>query len=208
MQIRSMSFATMCAMLFLTTTAFSQVKATTYDGKEVVLHEDGTWEYVDKTDEAPNTSEFDCEPRDCACWIKEEVDRMTGKVNIGARETLVISDDGVNGFGIYPLKAGKAIILSITAVGAGSCIDKGDKINVLFRDGSRLELASQSDFNCDANATLYFGGSFGNRKQRDQLITKKIETMRVWTSDSYVQQDFTEEQSTAFREIFTCLVNH
>ena len=50
MQIQSMSFATMCATLFLTTTAFSQVKATTYDGKEVVLHEDGTWEYVDKTD--------------------------------------------------------------------------------------------------------------------------------------------------------------
>lgn len=90
------------------------------------------------------------------------------------------------------------LILVIQAVGAGSCIDEGAKINILFDDGSRLELSSNGDFNCKGKATVYFGGSFGKRKELNELKTKKISTMRVWTSDSYVEKDFAQDNKDEF----------
>ena len=39
----------------------------------------------------------------------------------------------------------RSIILIIQAAGAGSCIEEGSKINLLFDDGSRLELNNDAD---------------------------------------------------------------
>ena len=197
-----------CALIAIPGRA--QQTATTADGKTVILHDDGTWEYdasdqKESTDTAGET--LDCTSGDCSCWITEEVDQMTGKTAVGSAETLIISDDGKTGFGINMFKGSNSVIVSITAIGAGSCIDEGDGINVLFRDGERLELSHMSSFNCDANATMYFGGIFGKRKQRSTLANKYIQAMRVWTSDGYVQRDFTEEASVQFRETFACLAN-
>ena len=98
------------------------------------------------------------------------------------------------------------LILSIQAAGAGHCIDKGSKINILFTDGTRLELASDGDFNCDAEATVYFGDIFGKKKELQELKSKKIQTMRVWTNESYVEQDFTPENQEEFFHVVNCLV--
>ncbi len=67
--------------------------------------------------------------------------------------------------------------LIIQAVGAGSCIDEGSKINILFTDGTRLELVSEDDYNCKGKATAYFGDVFGKKTQLAELKTKKIQTM-------------------------------
>ena len=110
------------------------------------------------------------------------------------------------GFGIYMmLSSPNAIILVIQAVGAGSCIDEGAKINILFTDGTRLELLTDSKFNCDRKATVYFGGIFGKKNQLSQLKTKKIQTMRVWTEDGYVERDFSSENQDAFYYTLNCL---
>ena len=72
---------------------------------------------------------------------------MTGKTSTSAKETLIISDDGgKNGFGIFIMKESNSIIFSIQAVGAGSCIDDDNKMNVLFRDGTRLHLVNDGKF--------------------------------------------------------------
>lgn len=144
---------------------------------------------------------------DCSNWITTETDKVSGNTTTAALNTLVVWTDGGNeGFGIFMMKSSQGgLILSIQAAGAGNCIDKGAKINILFTDGSRLELASDGDFNCKAKATVYFGGVFGKKKQLAELKTKKIQTMRVWTSDSYVEKDFTEDNQSEFYNVINCL---
>lgn len=193
--------STLC---LLSVVCFSQIEATTKDGKKVILNNDGTWKYLDKPENKTISSNYECSD-----LISTETDKMTGKTSTGAKESLIISDDGGKyGFGIYMLKTEKSIIFSIKAVGAGSCIDDDNKMNVLFRDGTRLEMSNNGKFNCEAKFTLYFGGIFGNKEQLEMFKTKEIETLRIWTSKSYVEKDFTPDQSKRFMKTVECLANN
>ena len=144
---------------------------------------------------------------DCSNWISTEKDKMDGTLLIGAKETIVISSDGgKTGFGIYIMKGSTgSLIITIQAVGAGRCIDEKNKINILFSDGSKLDFFNDGKFNCKGKATLYFGSVFGRLSQLKELKTKKIETMRVWTSDSFVQKDFTVDNQEEFYNVINCL---
>lgn len=193
---------------FFVLTAFqlsvnAQIKATTEEGKDVILNSDGTWEYIEQANSSSESLSLEC-----ADLTKTDTDKMTGKSTTGAKETLIVSDDGgKTGFGIYVFKSQKSIIYSMQAVGAGSCIDDEDKANILFRDGTRIELINDAKFNCDAKFTLYFGGIFGKKRELELLATKEIETMRIWTSKSYIEKDFTIEQSKKLMAITACLSN-
>lgn len=180
---------------------FTQINATTEKGEKVILKENGTWEYIETIEN--KASDLSVE---CSDLIITEEDKMTGKSSTGAKNTLIISDDGgKNGLGIYALNGSKSTIIIIQAVGAGSCIDDDNKLNILFRDGSRLELFNDAKFNCDAKMTLYFGGIFGKKKQLKELTSKEVETMRVWTSKSYVEKDFSSDQSKQLMQTLKCL---
>jgi hypothetical protein len=194
---------TVAIALFSTVGLFAQTEATTNDGKKVILNDDGTWKYAETKTSESNVS------FECSDLISTETDKMTGKSSTGAKKTLIISDDGgKNGFGIYLLNGSNSTIFSIQAVGAGSCIDDDNKMNVLFRDGTRLELQNDGKFNCDAKFTLYFGGAFGKKKELEMFKTKEVETMRIWTSKSYVEKNFTTEQSKQLMKTVECLLNN
>ncbi len=192
------TFITFCAHSFAQTE-----EATTKSGKKVILNSDKTWKYV--ADEKTQTTNFVIS--DCSKYIETIEDKMTGKKTTAAKGTIIVSSDGgKKGFGIILMQSSSGfLIVSIQAVGAGSCIDQGNKINILFTDGTRLELSSDGKFNCKGNATLYFGDVFGKNKQLEELKTKKIQTMRVWTSESYVEQDFTEDNRNEFFHTINCL---
>jgi hypothetical protein len=145
---------------------------------------------------------------DCSNWIKTEIDKVSGDTFTGAKNTLIVSTDrGETGLGIFMMQGiDGGLILLIQAVGAGSCIDEEEKINILFTDGSRLELANDGEFNCKGEVTLYFGDKFGKKKQLEELKTKKIQTMRVWTSDGYVEEDFTKDNQEEFYYVINCLI--
>lgn len=197
------TFLTLTLLLISTLSLTAQTEATTKDGKKVILNDNGTWEFVKNTTLESNIS------FECSDLISTETDKMTGKSFTGAKKTLIVSDDGgKNGFGIYLMNSSNSMIFSIKAVGAGSCIDDDNKMNVLFRDGTRLELQNDGKFNCDAKFTLYFNGAFGKKKQLEMFKTKEIETMRIWTSKSYVEKDFTKEQSTLLMKTVECLSNN
>jgi hypothetical protein len=178
--------------------------ATTESGKKVILHTDGTWNYVEEKKDSVKV-----ESSDCSNWIKTATDKVSGSTSTSAINTLVVSTDGgKTGFGIFMMEMQSSkggLILVIQAVGAGNCIDEGAKINILFDDGSRLELKNDADFNCKGKATIYFGGSFGKKKELNELKTKKIGTMRVWTRDSYVEKDFTQDNKDDFFNVINCL---
>lgn len=180
--------------------AFTQTEATTKDGRKVILNDNGTWKYAETT-----TTEIIVK-LDCVNLTSTETDKMTGKSTTASKETLIVSEDGgKTGFGIFLINISGSLVFSIQAVGAGSCIDDDDKMNVLFRDGTRLELGNSGKFNCDGKFTLYMGGSFGKRKELEIFRTKEVETMRIWTSKSYVEKDFSTEQSKQLMKTVDCL---
>ena len=97
------------------------------------------------------------------------------------------------------------VVLSIQAAGGGSCIDEDDKMNILFRDGTRIELINNGKFNCEGKFTLYLGGKIGGKKELESFRSKEIETMRIWTSKSYVEKDFNDSESRQFMQTVSCL---
>lgn len=183
---------------------FAQTEVTTNDGKKIILNGNGTWKYkeviLQKTNEISNSID------DCNKYIETKEDKVTGKSTTSSKETLIVSKDGgKEGFGIFAMKIQESIILIIRAFGAGRCIDDDEKMNILFRDGTRLELTNDGKFNCDSKYTLYFGGYSGKKKELESFKTKEIETMRIWTSNSYVEENFTSDQSQELMKSLSCL---
>ncbi len=183
---------------------FANEYATSDSGKKVILYDNGTWkEFL--TELVPDSSSSPCDQ-----WLKTETDKMTGDVIVGIREPIIISDDGMKtGLGISLLRPSneKGLIFTITASGAGNCIDTGSKINILFRDKTRMELTTDSKFNCEGRATVYFGGIFGRKKELVMLAAKPVETIRVWTSKGFVEKDLTQDQSNALFNSIKCLTS-
>jgi hypothetical protein len=193
-------FALMAPLLIF---AQQKEEATTSTGKKVILNPDGTWIAIDASKE-----NFDSVTTNCSKWISTEIDKFNGSSTTAGKKSLIVSTDGgKTGFGILMLLSWKKneLILSITAVGAGNCIDEGAAINILFADGSKLTLSNDAKFNCKGNSVVYFGGIFAKTDQLNELKTKKIQSMRVWTSDSYVERDFTKSNQDEFFNVINCL---
>ncbi len=55
------------------------------------------------------------------------------------------------------------------------------------------------------SAYIYFGGPFGNEDALKEFQSKKVETIRVWTSDSFVERDFSKQNSNDFIHMVNCL---
>lgn len=183
--------------------SLAQTQATTKDGREVVLNSDGTWKYVESNGSSNGSVSLECSE-----LVSSKVDKMTGETSVSASEAIIVSDDGKEGIAIYLLQGnpgGARLIFILKAIGAGNCIDDDDKMNVLFSDGSRLEIENDGDFNCDAEFTVYFGGVFGKKREWTMLKEKRIESMRVWTTKGYVEEDFTEDQGEIVKATINCL---
>ena len=117
--------------------------------------------------------------QDTACDLIEGVtDKMTGDIRWGSTEKIIVSEDlGKAGFGILcmiPASNKKALIISIGGFGEGfNCVDENDKMNILFRDGTRLELGHMGDSNCKGKFSLYFGDHFGKMDELELLKERK-----------------------------------
>ncbi len=147
-------FVTIMVLSISITFVLGQEIVTTKSGKKVILNSDGTWQFQEAKKQVAIESSTD----DCSKYIQTTEDKMTGrKSTAGIRKIIVSTDAGKTGFGI--LLVGEEhgeLVLSIQAVGAGHCIDKGDKINILFTDGSKLELENYADFNCQGIGIYIF----------------------------------------------------
>ena len=185
------------ALLFATHAFAADVEATTSSGAKVILREDGTW-VAKPTPPASN-------PDDCSTVVSTTHDRVSGTTSTMMINPLVLSDDGKKGLIMYTMKGQQSIIWAITVVGASSCVDDDNKVNVLFTDGTRMEVENDANFNCDGRHTTYYGGVFGKRAQFNALATKNIEVVRVWTRQGYVEKTLNQEQATHLRSAFACL---
>lgn len=182
--------------------SFAQDKtAVLEDGTKVLLKADGTWSTI--SEDRPVLPV----PLNCSQWVEYSVDKVTGESSISAKSKIIVSADKKSkGLGILLLVSERGtLIIHTKVIGAGSCIDQGAKANILFTDGSRLELNNDGKFNCDEEFTIYFGGPFGRLDQLEQLKTKRIETIRFWTENGYVQEDFTADNKEEFYQTINCI---
>ena len=147
------------------------------------------------------------EIKDCSLCVSEVYDKVTGTSSIAGPEILVTTDNR-SGFIIRALRTPEGVkMISIHLVGVSPCSDENAEILLLFRDGSRLTTKSgNSSFNCDGDAPIYFGGLFGNEDLLKTLQTKPIETMRIYTYKSHLQEeDFTTSQGIELMNQLNCL---
>ena len=189
-------------MLLFTLTASAGTEAVTADGKAVILNDDGTW--VLKPTEAAPVEAVEVSS-DCSVLTKTETDRMTGRTTTHMMKALMLSDDGNDGLAIDVLRASNVTIWSTRAFGASACVDDTSKVNILFRDGTRLEMENDISFNCEHDLATFYGGIFGKKSQYEQLSTKEIDMLRVWTHEGFVERTLSAEQATLLRNSFACL---
>ena len=77
---------------------------------------------------------------------------------------------------------------------------------MLFRNGERLQFKSDNKYNCDNNATLYFGNIEPRINELNKLKSLEIEALRIWTRKGFVQEDFSKENSVDFIKSINCIL--
>src|SRR5659263_50596 len=174
------------------TVSFAQSEeATTKSGIKVILNQDGTWKQAEIIATESKASDLECSK-----YIEEKVDndKVIGKNTFSAKNKVLVStDNGKTGFGIFLTKvSGKTLVMQIH-VGSGTCINENGKIDILLMDGTKLTLRNVGRMDCKGVANVYFGGSFGKTDQLDELGLKKIKSMKVQTTDSFVEESFTQQ---------------
>ena len=132
-------------------------------------------------------------------------DKMDDKKTSTIKKRFSISESGSKGFVIDFLKP-SILLWSVDVVGGPSkCIDKNAKMQLLFEDDTRLTITSSNDFNCKGSFVVYFGGNFGKEYELNLLRTKKVKTMRVYTSSGYHQEDLSDEVAIKLMTTFDCI---
>ncbi len=75
----------------------------------------------------------------------------------------------------------------------------------MFTDGSRISLINNESFNCDGSYSAILGTGYGKYNELEQLKTKKIQTLRVYTINNQLEQNFSEENQIEFNSVINCL---
>ncbi|MFC2107521.1 hypothetical protein ACFLRY_04200 [Bacteroidota bacterium] len=132
--------------------------------------------------------------------------RISGAKKYFSKKKLVVSyDEGKSGFGIFCDATDYGVKITMQAVGSGKCINDDHTIIVRFRDGSTTTMENDGTSNCQNQFILKFGGDYAKEDQMALLKTKPIETLRVYTSEGFVQEDLTPEMSDSFMSTLGCL---
>jgi len=145
-----------------------------------------------------------CFGQNCSELIKKYEDKVTGEVHRMSKNKIIITDKTKKSVGvIFQFVEG---IVSIDVVGDGNCIDAEAKIFFLFTDGTRMNLEADNKFNCEGDASFYFGLDFGRHEEIRLLRTKLIETIRIYGYQNKVYQyDFPVKEANLFKDTLGCI---
>lgn len=141
----------------------------------------------------------------CQDYVKTHYDEVTGHgysycmIEIGgSNDPLMIE---------YMSSASKSSKEEVSfIVKSDGCVDKGDKINILFTDGERIVLYNNTSFNCKGNSMVYFGGVFGNEDQLKILTSKRIKIIRAWNNNTFIEKTLNEGQQDILLYGLKCLI--
>jgi len=145
----------------------------------------------------------------CSKFIKIVTDKVTGSTNTSLSKAIILKKPtDSKKLIIDVLKLGKGeILLNMVISGVSGCVDEASGINILFRDGSRMTLINEFEYNCRGWSWVYFGGKHGKETEAIKLSENEIEIIRVWTEQSFVEQTLNTSQSKSLQQGIKCLLN-
>lgn len=182
--------------------AFGQtIKGMTESGEIIILNTNNrTWFFED------TSSNTQVEQNDCSKLFETKEDKVTGTSTTTMKELLVVSKENQKqSIAVSFTKTEKNIALSFFLFDDVSCFNKGAIINVLFTDGTRVELASNHSFNCEGISSVFFGGAFRSLKELEVFRTKKIEIVRVRSTKRSYDGVFSNRDAEQFINALNCL---
>ena len=175
-----------------------QIEATTTNDKKVLLFEDGTWKYV-KTNRIHSI--------DCMQLTSIAEDTTAGGKYISSSGNVFVSKNGEKGFRISIKKIFNEEYTGFYfKVIGGGCIGDNPMIEILFRDDTKSNFFADSKNNCENDVYVLLGGEYGREKYLEQIRKKEIKTIRIHTNNSYVQENFTVENSRELINILVCIL--
>jgi hypothetical protein len=195
-------------------------EATTGAGRKVILYADGTWKYADEKKETVAVTETKIKevekktaapvttlPGDCNDYLEIFEEPKSGIKSTRSKNLLIITKEGEDKeIGISFTKNNRGVIsITLKPVGAGECIAEGSKINIVFTDGSKLDLSNDAFTNCKGEAMVSFGGQYGRKKQWELLRTRPVRSIRMWTQTGSVSEDLNKESQEQLIKLLSCL---
>lgn len=145
---------------------------------------------------------------ECDSTLKESRDKFTDRVSFDS-EPLEIKRDGkeVGAFvASYNPKSKYTALIFI--VNGDGCVDDNAKITFLFDDNSKLDEYTFNKFNCDGSFSIVITDK--NLKKGKTIVSamseKKLTAARFAFRKGYKDIDFTEDESSHFKQLATCLL--
>jgi hypothetical protein len=179
-------------LVLSTLTGLAQIKATTDDGRAVLLMRDGTWKFdTDKKQE-----------------VTYECDALTKKSgdSSGSSSPLIIEGQSGKRLALTLVKGTDGNInLIINTDGAGDCTKKGSAITIIYRDSTSDKIANDADENCNKRLNLALGKATRDNAMLNKLKNKEIASVSAYTKEGNISVTFDSEQSKVFLNTLWCL---
>jgi hypothetical protein len=169
------------------------MKATTSDGREVLLMKDGTWKY-DGQPAAP--ANYDC---------NSLTQQMEGNKSAAMSPIRMQGRNGTS-LAFYPQKEGEYVTMLIEMKSDDECMKTGSIINFAFRDGTLVDLKNSGEANCDGRGSITLGTNDKANKFLTLLKTKELVSVRVWGRNLSVLVTPDPEQSKLMLNTMWCLL--
>lgn len=165
----------------------AQTKATTENGKAVILYNDGIW------------SEEITDINNCKELIKEVTTNKTkGFMSV---KPIKISNKKTS-LTIEFIKNENVTVIDMKVVGSDICFGPKDIAIFTILDGTEIKLPySSSVASCKGDFTIFIGDVFKNQELTEKLSTDKIKTIQLKTHHF----DVKEFESNLFQNSLKCL---
>jgi hypothetical protein len=188
--MRSLSI---CALFFLLySPAFAQMRATTEDGRAVLLMRDNTWRFANQA-EAP--ASYDC----------KDLTQVDGTKS-AAQKPLKVQGRNGGSVSFYPQKDGKYVTMLMATEGDEDCMIAGSVVNLTFRDGTKMDMKNTGEANCEGRGLLTLGTNDKSNQLLTLLKTKELSSARVWNKTSSILATLSPEDSKLMLNTVWCLL--
>ncbi len=152
------------------------LKGVSEEGKKVILHEDGTWEYDVEVSSKTNSN---TDLSDCKYW-KDEVDDFTGNIKKYTKSKLVGRSKYSN-LNIELRRFDDSYLIYVTYSGDLGCVSSDSWIMFKLLNGETIKLTNFGDIDC-GDMNMFFALP---KNTIDKLLKSPIEKIRVQGTEYY-----------------------
>ena len=191
----------------------NDIELKTSDGKIVILHDNGTWEYkiVEKLD--ISNIDVDCK------YKKNEIDDFSGDKKLWTK-AIKFGQTKLGHKTTFQLRANKSkdgnmIALAFDKFGDLGCMSQmRSNVKLKFSDGEMMELTHHSSTECRDGAefmSIIYGDSEAmqelamSEEDYEKLKTMKIEMIRIQGTEYYTDVTIDEDKQDYFIKYITCV---